>query len=196
MPRRPTFYVRAEEEQLIGSVLPVDDAWNEYEYLEPPPLGVKLTGYRLLNVGVILVFGATKAALAFCGQSLALTMLDWMAGTSSAVILYWIGQVKTQSGRQSRWLLFFHLDWAPDILDAVKSVGIPCEYALYLKKFNGLNCCAQLAEPRLRTLQDSDWSPVDFLRRHPRRHYLSTLTIAFLYIALLYFERSSLFLVS
>ena len=62
------------------------DSWDEGEYQETPPLGVKLTGYRLLNVGVILVFGVTEAALAHCGQSLALTTLDWMAGALLGVM--------------------------------------------------------------------------------------------------------------
>ena len=62
------------------------DSWDEGEYQETPPLGVKLTGYRLLNVGVILVFGVTEAALAHCRQSLALTTLDWVAGALLAVM--------------------------------------------------------------------------------------------------------------
>ena len=107
MPRRPALHVlRVEEEQLIGltslsvinsltSRLPPpahymhgrgDDTWDENEQQEQPPLGVKLTGYRLLVVGVISVFGVTKASLACCGQSSALTTLDWVAGTSMALM--------------------------------------------------------------------------------------------------------------
>ena len=62
------------------------DAWDGDEHRKPPPMGVKLTGYRLLNVGVILVFGVTKAALAHCGQLSTLTTLDWVAGASSAIM--------------------------------------------------------------------------------------------------------------
>jgi hypothetical protein len=99
MPRRPAFQVRAaEEEQFIGSApLSVidslschrsladrgDGAWDEDERREPPPLGAKLTGYRLLNLGVILIFGVIKAAL---GLSSALTTLDWVAGVSLAIM--------------------------------------------------------------------------------------------------------------
>jgi hypothetical protein len=91
MPRR-TFL---EEEQLIGSaprqfthvtLHPISlqsrgyDAWDGDAYQKPPAFGVKLTGYRLLNVGVILAYGVTEAALAHCGHSSALSALDWMAG--------------------------------------------------------------------------------------------------------------------
>jgi hypothetical protein len=46
----------------------------------PPPLGVKLTGYRLLNMSVVFAFGITKAILTYMGQSVAPTTLDWVAG--------------------------------------------------------------------------------------------------------------------
>lgn len=62
------------------------ESWDEGESQETPPLGVKLTGYRLLNVGVILVFGVIQVALAHCGQSFALTTLDWVAVASLAVM--------------------------------------------------------------------------------------------------------------
>ncbi|KAH9985921.1 hypothetical protein BJV77DRAFT_1071211 [Russula vinacea] len=42
----------------------------------PPPLGVKLTGYRLLNMSVVFVFGITKAILTYMGQSAVPTTLD------------------------------------------------------------------------------------------------------------------------
>jgi hypothetical protein len=45
-----------------------------------PPLGVKLTVYRLLNMSVVSVFGITKAILTYMGQSVAPTTLDWIAG--------------------------------------------------------------------------------------------------------------------
>ena len=47
----------------------------------PPPLGVKLTVLRLLNVTMILSFGIPKAVLAYKGQSIAPTTLDWIGGT-------------------------------------------------------------------------------------------------------------------
>ena len=53
-----------------------------------PPLGVKLTGYRLLNISVILAFGISKAVFAYRGQSVVPTTLEWVAGTFLA--LMWV----------------------------------------------------------------------------------------------------------
>ncbi|KAI9448838.1 hypothetical protein BJY52DRAFT_1310047 [Lactarius psammicola] len=46
---------------------------------------IKLTGYRLLKI-LILAFCITMAALAYCGQSSALTTPAWVAGAPSAII--------------------------------------------------------------------------------------------------------------
>ena len=51
----------------------------------PPPLGVKLTGYRLLNMSVVFAFGITKAILTYMGQSVAPTTLDWVSGAFLAL---------------------------------------------------------------------------------------------------------------
>ncbi|KAI0050815.1 hypothetical protein FA95DRAFT_1603267 [Auriscalpium vulgare] len=56
-----------------------------------PPLGVKVTGYRLLNTAVILAFGIPKAVLSYRGESVTPTTLDWMLGVFCAVCLYWLG---------------------------------------------------------------------------------------------------------
>ena len=53
--------------------------------VEQPPLGVKLTGYRLLNMGVVFAFGLTKAILTYMGQSAVPTTLDWVSGAFLAV---------------------------------------------------------------------------------------------------------------
>jgi hypothetical protein len=52
----------------------------------PPPLGVKLTGYRLLNMMTVFSFGITKGILAYLGQSTAPTTLDWVSGALLAVV--------------------------------------------------------------------------------------------------------------
>ena len=70
------------------------------------------------------------------------------------------------------------------------------DYISFFNKLNGLNCYAQDRKPT--GLQVCNWSldvPVDFLRRHSHRHYLSALTIALLYITLPCLERSFLFVV-
>jgi hypothetical protein len=45
-----------------------------------PPLWVKLTGYRLLFMTVILVFGTVKIVPALRGSTIASTGLDWVLG--------------------------------------------------------------------------------------------------------------------
>ena len=47
----------------------------------PPPLGVKLTGYRLLNMSVIFAFGTSKAILTYMGRSAMPTTLEFIGGT-------------------------------------------------------------------------------------------------------------------
>ena len=52
----------------------------------PPPLGVKLTGYRLVFMTTLFSFGAVKSILAYKGQSIAPTTLDWVSGTLLAIV--------------------------------------------------------------------------------------------------------------
>ena len=40
----------------------------------------KITGYRILVLGLAFTFGMSKAWLAYAGQSTALTTLDWLYG--------------------------------------------------------------------------------------------------------------------
>ncbi len=54
--------------------------------VEQPPLGIKLTGYRLLNMGVVFGFGLTKAILTYVGQSTVPATLDWVSG---ALLVVW-----------------------------------------------------------------------------------------------------------
>ena len=56
---------------------------------KPPPLGVELSGYRLLNMSVVFAFGRfgpTKAILTYMGRSAMPTTLDWVSGACLAVI--------------------------------------------------------------------------------------------------------------
>jgi hypothetical protein len=46
-----------------------------------PPLGVELTGYRLLATTVVLGLGISKAVYSYRGQALISNTLDWVAGT-------------------------------------------------------------------------------------------------------------------
>ncbi|KAF8460710.1 hypothetical protein DFH94DRAFT_123393 [Russula ochroleuca] len=74
----------------------------------PPPLGVKLTGYRLLNMSVVFVFGLTKAILTYMGWSVMPTTLDWVSGAFLAVCLYWIGLYEPVCSKKLEW--FFQVD--------------------------------------------------------------------------------------
>jgi len=77
----------------------------------PPPLGVKLTGYRLVFMTTAFSFGTIKTILTYVGQSIAPTTLDWVAGTFLAVVLYWIGLYE----ESNKWKWFFQVDLAPAI---------------------------------------------------------------------------------
>ena len=50
-----------------------------------PPLGVKLTGYKLLFMTTVFCFGTVKTILTYMGQSITPTTLDWVSGTLLAV---------------------------------------------------------------------------------------------------------------
>ena len=52
----------------------------------PPPLGVKLTAYRLVFMTTVLSFGTAKSILAYKVQSIAPTTLDWVSGTFLTVV--------------------------------------------------------------------------------------------------------------
>ena len=54
--------------------------------ITPPPLGVKLTGYRLVFMTTVFSFGTVKTILTYKGQSIAPTTLDWVAGTFLTVV--------------------------------------------------------------------------------------------------------------
>ncbi|KAF8498217.1 hypothetical protein F5888DRAFT_1693645 [Russula emetica] len=75
----------------------------------PPPLGVKLTGYKLLNMSVMLTFTTTEAILAYTKRPAVIsTWLDWIAGGFLGAALYWIGQYEPL--RSSKWEWFFQVD--------------------------------------------------------------------------------------
>ncbi|KAN0127279.1 hypothetical protein V8E53_014883 [Lactarius tabidus] len=78
-----------------------------------PPLGVKLTGYRLLNMTTVFSFGIIKGILTYIGQSTAPTTLDWVSGALLAVMLYWIGLYEEK--HTNKWEWFFRADLAPAI---------------------------------------------------------------------------------
>jgi hypothetical protein len=72
-------------EPLVPVSVRLDDP-EENAIDESPPLGVKLTGYRLLNIIVLLGFGLSKFILSLHGLSVAPTGLEWVAGSALAVL--------------------------------------------------------------------------------------------------------------
>jgi hypothetical protein len=57
----------------------VNDSWAEMA-AAPPPLGVKLTVYRLLNMVAMFAFCVEKDILSYKGQSITPTTLDLVSG--------------------------------------------------------------------------------------------------------------------
>jgi len=74
----------------------------------PPPLGVELTGYRLLNMSVVFAFCLSKGILTYMGRSVMPTTLDWISGGVLIVILYWIGLYEPLHLKNWEW--FFQVD--------------------------------------------------------------------------------------
>ncbi|KAI0287146.1 hypothetical protein BC826DRAFT_70847 [Russula brevipes] len=101
----------------LTSLVPrrANDTRDEQQQRYKLPLGLELTGYHLLNIAVILIFGIPKAVLSYHGQSVIPTTLEWAGGTLIAFILYCVGMLKER--RPELWPLFFRVDWAPPILE-------------------------------------------------------------------------------
>ena len=59
---------------------------NPTSGVPPPPLGVKLTGYRLLNMSVMFSFFLAKGILTYMGRSVMPTTLDWFSGGVLSVL--------------------------------------------------------------------------------------------------------------
>jgi len=75
----------------------------------PPPLLIKLTGYRILNVVLIMAFVAVKAVLAYQGRPSA-TTVDWVSGGVVVIVLWWLGLYESLD--PPIWPWFFHNDYA------------------------------------------------------------------------------------
>jgi len=106
--------MQVNEPEGLGLNAAADDQdFEDNHGAPPPPGGVKITGYRVLNMSVVFAFGLTKGILTYMGQSAAPTTLDWVSGAVLAVILYWIGLHETTHLR--RWEWFFEVDLTPAI---------------------------------------------------------------------------------
>ncbi|KAH9962486.1 hypothetical protein BGW80DRAFT_1324378 [Lactifluus volemus] len=101
---------------LLPTDVPVADSKREEGQQIRPHLGVKLTGYRLLNIVVLLAFcirkGDVLLALTHCRQTVVSATPELVAGIFMAVLLYWFGRFESRLD----WPLFFHVDLGPLIL--------------------------------------------------------------------------------
>ncbi|TCD62018.1 hypothetical protein EIP91_007613 [Steccherinum ochraceum] len=76
---------------------------------------VSLTGYRLLNLGLIIGIGTAKAILVAQGHSVAPSVLEWVLGVVCAAgRLYWVGLWESVHPPVMYW--FLHEDYTPEIL--------------------------------------------------------------------------------
>jgi hypothetical protein len=81
--RRQSFFATSSASSLTS---PREDNTQDNDHQATMPLGVELTGYRLLTTGVILGVGVPKAVYSYNGQALISTTLDWLAGVIFALM--------------------------------------------------------------------------------------------------------------
>jgi hypothetical protein len=65
---------------------PDDTTGDDSQRQRPPPLGVQLTGHRLLVTSVILGLGIPMFAYSYNGQTLFSTRLDWVVRIVCALL--------------------------------------------------------------------------------------------------------------
>ncbi|TDL16799.1 hypothetical protein BD410DRAFT_795004 [Rickenella mellea] len=74
-------------------------------HAQPEPRHPKLTGYRIIVISLTTIFGVSKAALAYQGESAAPTTLEWVLGVVVAMgCVYWLGLYETESKYDLPWL--------------------------------------------------------------------------------------------
>ena len=106
------------------------------------PLGVVLTGYRLLTTIVVVGIGIPKAVYSYYGQSLISPSLDWVGGIIFTLLLAFISEVRftefvdlillrlfwlgvIEATRPELCPSFFQVDLAPSILGLLGRDGTP-----------------------------------------------------------------------
>jgi hypothetical protein len=50
-----------------------------------PPLLIRVTGYRLFTIAMIIAFGTAKAVASYQGKTIISTSLDWVMGVLLAI---------------------------------------------------------------------------------------------------------------
>jgi len=87
-----------------------------------PPLLVKVTGYRLLDITLLLAFGIAKAVLTYWERSVISAPLDWIMGTLIVIMiaLFWLGLYENVD--PPIWKPFFHHDYSGPIFSTLQAV--------------------------------------------------------------------------
>ncbi|KAF9563949.1 hypothetical protein CPC08DRAFT_632125 [Agrocybe pediades] len=70
----------------------------------------RVTGYRILVVGLTTGFGLSKAKLSYQGYSTAPNTLDWLYGVLGFLLLYWLGIYERHAAHNMPWM--FEIDYA------------------------------------------------------------------------------------
>ncbi|TDL23941.1 hypothetical protein BD410DRAFT_129557 [Rickenella mellea] len=83
----------------------------------------KLTGYRILVIGLTSLVGILKAVLTFKGQSAAPNVLDWLLGVVCVVCLYWLGWYEKSHPTWMHWLFNNKSQEPPWLRDHPKLTG-------------------------------------------------------------------------
>ena len=117
------------------------NAQNDDSRQRSVPLGVVLTGYRLLTTIMIVGIGVPKAVCSYHGQSLISPSLDWVGGIIFTLLLafsevrfteyvelmvlrlFWLGVI--EATRPELCPSFFQVDLAPAILVFLGRDGTP-----------------------------------------------------------------------
>jgi len=110
--QREPLYVQESAEEQRQSLIGLERSAPTSQHEPPPPLLVKVTGYRLLNIFVITMVVAWKAVLSYQGQLIAPTTLDLISGGFLALGLWWLGLYESVEPPIAPWLFSFDYSYA------------------------------------------------------------------------------------
>jgi len=78
------------------------------------PLLIRVTGYRLFTIALIIAFGTAKAVVSYQGKTIISTTLDWVMGVLLAIGLFLLGLYENVDPPILPW--FFHRDYSLQII--------------------------------------------------------------------------------
>ena len=93
VPLLPLYSDHGDENDVAGAQTVAEDTGeasgaqrNSINGAQRPPFYVAVTGYRLLNTGLIVGIGSAKAILVARGKSAAPSVLEWILGVILTVV--------------------------------------------------------------------------------------------------------------